>query len=285
MGGDLDHDQAGGPAAAPERDLGLDRHHSARIYDYFLGGKTNYPPDREVAEKLLAAFPGFRTAARTSRAFMHRAGHYLAERGVRQFLDVGTGIPTSPNLHEVVQATAPESRIVYADNDPIVLAHARALLDSHPEGRTAYVDADVTEPRAILDSPQLRDTLDMAQPVALSLVGLFHYITDDQQPYALVRSLVDELAPGSYLVFSHCTPDFAPEEWKSAIEVYKADGGNAQVRSRDEVARFFDGLELVEPGVEVPHRWHPDPDTERLVDIGSLDDAAVSCWAGVAVKR
>ncbi|THA25546.1 SAM-dependent methyltransferase [Streptomyces sp. RKND-216] len=284
MGGNLDHEPAAGPAAA-ERDLGLDTHHSARIYDYFLGGKTNYPPDREVGEKLLAAFPGFRTAARTNRAFMHRAAHHLAERGIRQFLDIGTGIPTSPNLHEVVQAVAPDSRVVYADNDPIVLAHARALLTSAPEGRTAYVDADIMKPRDILDSPQLRETLDMAQPVALSLVGLFHYITDDQQPYDLVRALVDELAPGSYLVFSHCTPDFAPEEWKSAIQVYKADGGNAQVRSRAEIERFFDGLELVEPGVEVPHRWHPDADTERLVDIGSLDDAAVSLWAGVALKH
>jgi SAM-dependent methyltransferase len=284
MGGNLDHEPAGGSAAA-ERDLGLDTHHSARIYDYFLGGKTNYPPDREVGEKLLAAFPGFRTAARTNRAFMHRAARHLAEQGMRQFLDIGTGIPTSPNLHEVVQAVAPDSRVVYADNDPIVLAHARALLTSTPEGRTAYVDADITKPRDILDSRQLRDTLDMSQPVVLSLVGLFHYITDDQQPYELVRSLVDELAPGSYLVFSHCTPDFAPEEWKSAIEVYKADGGNAQVRSRAEVERFFEGLDLVEPGVEVPHRWHPDADTERLVDIGSLDDAAVSLWAGVALKR
>lgn len=286
MGGEAENDRAGGTAAAtPERVLGLDRHHSARIYDYFLGGKTNYPPDREVAEKLLAAFPGFRTAARTNRAFMHRAARYLAEQGVRQFLDIGTGIPTSPNLHEVVQATAPESRVVYADNDPIVLAHARALLNSSPEGRTAYVDADVTRPRAILDSQQLRDTLDMSQPVALSLVGLFHYITDEHRPYELVRTLVDELAPGSYFVFSHCTPDFAPEEWKSAIEVYKADGGSAQVRSREEISRFFEGLELVEPGVEVPHRWHPDADTERLVSIGNLDDAAVSCWAGVAIKR
>lgn len=280
MDGNLHNDQE----AVPERDLGLDRHHSARIYDYFLGGKTNYPPDREVGDKLLAAFPGFRTAARANRAFMHRAARYLAERGVHQFLDVGTGIPTSPNLHEVVQRIAPEARVVYADNDPIVLAHARALLNGTPEGRTAYVEADVTDPRAILDAPQLHDTLDMSRPVALSVVGLFHYITDEQEPYRLVRTLLDALAPGSFLVFTHCTPDFAPEQWKSAIEIYKADGGNAQVRSREEIARFFEGLDLVEPGLEVPHRWHPDEDTSRLVSIGELDDAAVSLWAGVAVK-
>ncbi|HCA84891.1 MAG TPA: methyltransferase [Streptomyces sp.] len=283
MSGNSQPDQQNG-AAGSGRDLGLDRHHSARIYDYFLGGKTHYPPDREVAEKLLAAFPGFRTAARTNRAFMHRAAGFLAERGIRQYLDIGTGIPTSPNLHEVVQATAPESRVVYADNDPIVLAHARGLLTSTPEGRTAYVDADVTDPESILDAPQLRDTLDLSQPVALSLVGLFHYMTDDQDPYGIVGRLVDALAPGSYLVFTHCTPDFAPEEWEQAIEIYRADGGNAQVRSRAEIERFFAGLELVEPGVEVPHRWHPDKATTDMVSIGELDDASVSLWAGVAVK-
>ncbi|MCF6522117.1 SAM-dependent methyltransferase [Streptomyces sp. JJ36] len=282
MSGDL-HGDRQQPGA--ERDLGLDRHHSARIYDYFLGGKTNYPPDREVGDKLLAAFPGFRTAARTNRSFMHRAARFLAERGVRQFLDVGTGIPTPPNLHEVVQQVVPDARVVYVDNDPIVLAHARALLNGTPEGRTAYIEADVTDPAAILDAPQLHETLDMAQPVALSLVGLFHYLVDEQRPYDLVRALVDPLAPGSYLVFSHCTPDFAPEEWKSAIEVYKQDGGSAQVRSREEIEGFFAGLELVEPGIEVPHRWHPDEDTSQLVSIGELDDAAVSLWAGVAVKR
>ncbi|MEU4686542.1 SAM-dependent methyltransferase [Streptomyces xinghaiensis] len=284
MGGNI---QPGGQTR-PEgtgRDLGLDRHHSARIYDYFLGGKTHYPPDREVAEKLLQAFPGFRTAARTNRSFMHRAARYLAERGIRQFLDIGTGIPTSPNLHEVVQAVAPESRVVYADNDPIVLTHARGLLSSTPEGRTAYVEADITDPRSILESAELRDTLDLEQPVALSLVGLFHYITDDQDPHGIIKHLLEPLVPGSYLIFTQCTPDFAPEEWEQAINVYKADGGNAQVRSKAEVERFFAGLELVEPGLEVPHRWHPDEETEELVRLGELTDAAVSLWAGVAVKR
>jgi O-methyltransferase involved in polyketide biosynthesis len=264
--------------------LGVDRHHSARIYDYFLGGKTNFPPDRAVADKLLEAFPGFRTAARANRAFMHRAAHYVAERGIRQFLDIGTGIPTSPNLHEVVQQVVPDARVVYVDNDPIVLAHSRALLASTPQGRTAYLEADITDPDAILDSPEVRDTLDVNEPIALSLVGLFHYLTDDLDPYGLVKRLVEPLAPGSYLIFSHCTPDFAPEEWERAIEVYKADGGSAQVRSREEITRFFSGLELVEPGVEVPHRWHPDEETREQVSRGELNDAACSLWAGVAVK-
>ncbi|MDJ1132876.1 SAM-dependent methyltransferase [Streptomyces iconiensis] len=272
-------------AGTGERDLGLDRHHSARIYDYFLGGKTNFPPDREVAEKLLAAFPGFRNAARANRAFMHRAARYLAERGIHQFLDIGTGIPTSPNLHEVVQSMVPAARVVYADNDPIVLAHARALLTGSPEGRTAYVEADITEPDSILDSAQLLDTLDMKRPLALCLVGLMHYIVDERDASGIVRRLVDQLPSGSYVVISQCTPDFAPEEWEQAINVYKADGGEAQVRPREEFARFFDGLELVEPGIEVPHRWHPDPDSAGVVGIGDMDDALVSMWAGVALKR
>ncbi|MFG3258369.1 SAM-dependent methyltransferase [Streptomyces sp. NPDC048172] len=268
-----------------ERDLGLDRHHSARIYDYFLGGKTNFPPDREVAEKLLAAFPGFRNAARANRAFMHRAARFLVERGIRQFLDIGTGIPTSPNLHEVAQSIAPETRIVYADNDPIVLAHARALLTGSPEGRTAYVEADITDPESILTSSQLTGTIDLSQPTALCLVGLMHYITDEHDAYGIVERLTEALAPGSYVVLSQCTPDFAPEEWEQAMEVYKMDGGSAQVRSREEISRFFGGLELVEPGIEVPHRWHPDADTSQVTSIGDMDDALVSMWAGVAIKR
>ncbi|WP_369200726.1 SAM-dependent methyltransferase [Streptomyces sp. PU-14G] len=271
------------------RDLGLDRHHSARIYDYFLGGKTNFPPDREVAEKLLAAFPGFRNAARANRAFMHRAARFLAERGIHQFLDIGTGIPTSPNLHEVVQAMAPRARVVYADNDPIVLAHARALLTGSAEGRTAYVDADITQPDSILHSPQVRETLDLDQPVALCLVGLLHYITDEHDAHGIVRHLVEAIPAGSYVVLSQCTPDFAPEEWEQAMEVYKMDGGSAQVRPRQEFARFFEGLDLIEPGIEVPHRWHPDEDTSQVVNLppddpGDTTDALVSMWAGVARK-
>jgi SAM-dependent methyltransferase len=264
--------------------LRLDRPHGARVYDYFLGGKDNFEIDRQAAEHLLQAFPGFRIAAKSNRMWMHRAARYVAERGITQFLDIGTGIPTSPNLHEVVQEVAPEAHVVYVDNDPIVLAHSRALLVSRPEGRTAYLEADVTDPQSILESDEVKDLLDLSKPVALSLVGVFHYLPDALKPYDLVRQLVEPLASGSYLIFSHCTPDFAPELWERAIEVYKADGGDAQVRSKDEVAQFFDGLELVEPGVSLPFEWHPDDETEHLVETGEFTDVMCSLWVGVARK-
>jgi SAM-dependent methyltransferase len=264
--------------------LDLSVPHSARVYDYFLGGKTNFAVDREAGDHLLEAFPGFRTAAQSNRMWMHRAAQYVAARGVTQFLDVGTGIPTSPNLHEVVQAVVPEARVVYADNDPIVLAHSRALLVSSPQGETAYLEADVTDPQAILDSAEVREVLDLSKPVALCLVGVFHYITDDQKPYELVQQLLEPLASGSYLIFSHCTPDFAPAMWEQAIQVYKADGGDAQVRSREEIERFFTGLELVEPGVEVPYRWHPDEETEQLAERRVFTDVSCSLWVGVGKK-
>ncbi|TWD80812.1 S-adenosyl methyltransferase [Kribbella amoyensis] len=264
--------------------LMLDRPHGARVYDYFLGGKTNFAMDRQAAEHLLEAFPGFRTAALSNRMWMHRAAKFAAERGITQFLDVGTGIPTSPNLHEVVQEITPEARVVYVDNDPIVLAHSRALLRSGPQGKTAYLEADVTDPRAILSSDEVKQTLDLSKPVALSVVGVFHYLPDALKPYDLIKELVDAVAPGSYFIFSHCTPDFAPELWKRAMQVYKADGGDAQVRSKEEVTRFFDGLELVEPGVVSPFRWHPDAETDRLVAKGDFTDIMCSLWVGVAKK-
>ena len=270
-------------AATRER-LQLDRPHGARVYDYFLGGKDNFAIDRQAAEHLLEAFPGFRTAALSNRMWMHRAARYAAEQGITQFLDIGTGIPTSPNLHEVVQEVVPEARIVYADNDPIVLSHSRALLTSGPQGRTAYLEADVTDPRSIMESDEVRETLDLSKPVALSLVGVFHYLPDALKPYDLVQQLVEPLAPGSLLIFSHCTPDFAPDLWERAIQVYKADGGDAQVRSKEEVTRFFDGLELVEPGVSVPFRWHPDQETQDMVAKGEFTDVMCSLWVGVAKK-
>jgi S-adenosyl methyltransferase len=264
--------------------LKLDRPHGARVYDYFLGGKDNFAIDRQAAEHLLQAFPGFRTAALSNRMWMHRAARYAAEQGITQFLDIGTGIPTSPNLHEVVQEVVPSAHVVYADNDPIVLTHSRALLVSSPQGATAYLEADVTDPQSILESKEVAELLDLSKPVALSLVGVFHYLPDALKPYDLVKQLVEPLAPGSLLIFSHCTPDFAPDLWEQAIQVYKADGGDAQVRSKEEVSRFFEGLELVEPGIVSPFEWHPDAETQRLVDKGEFTDVMCSLWVGVARK-
>ncbi|WP_218019937.1 SAM-dependent methyltransferase [Nocardia salmonicida] len=187
-------------------DLRTDVAHSARMYDYFLGGKDSYEVDRIAAEQALQQFPSVRLTARTNRDFMRHATGYLVEQGIRQFLDIGTGIPTSPNLHEVAQAHAPESRVVYVDNDPLVLAHARALLVSAPEGSTAYVQADAADPAAILASPELTETLDLSKPVAVSLMALLHFVPGDV--YDIVNTLMAPLAPGSYLAMSHVTTDF-----------------------------------------------------------------------------
>lgn len=262
-------------------DLKIDVPHTARMYDYYLGGKDNYPADRQAAEQALAVFPNARTAARENRAFLVRTTRYLAgEVGIRQFLDIGTGIPTSPNLHEVAQAIAPDARAVYADNDPIVLAHARALLTSTPEGRTAYIDADLRDTDRILAAPELRGTLDLTRPVALSILSVFHFVPDEDDPYGIVGRLMDALPSGSYLVLTHITPDCAPAEIERVAEVYRRQGIPGAPRSRLEVERFFEGLELIEPGVQVLHRWRPDSTSN-----GDLTDAEVSVYAGVAFKR
>lgn len=250
-------------------ELRVDVAHSARIYDYVLDGKTNYPPDRAAAELLMAAFPNTRSAARQNRAFLHRASRFLAEQcGIDQFLDVGTGIPTSPNLHEVVQAVRPASRVVYVDNDPIVLAHARALLTSSAAGRTAYLDADLTRPRDILTSSVLSETLDLSRPVALSLLAVLHFLPDTAQPGALIRQLVEELAAGSYLVISHATDDQSnPDDTERVVDLYGKQRIPIQMRSRAEVAALVPaGMELVEPGITLLHRWRPDGDPDQYTD-------------------
>jgi hypothetical protein len=269
-----------GPALSKPVDLQLDRAHTARIYDYYLGGKDNYEADRVAARAMEQIFPYAAFAARANRAFMHRATRYLAEHGIRQFLDIGTGIPTTPNLHQIAQNVAPEARVVYVDNDPLVLAHARALLVSSPEGRTAYISADATTPEAILRAPQLADTLNLAEPVALSLYAILHFVSDGRDPDAIVRTLMDALPAGSYLVLSHATSDHSSEEVsKAGIDVYHSRGIDFQPRSRDEFSRFFDGLGLIEPGVVGPHRWHP---------IGGQPpkslDPQVAFYAGMARK-
>ncbi|MFI1966499.1 SAM-dependent methyltransferase [Streptomyces pathocidini] len=267
------------------RDLRQDKPHSARMYDFYLGGKDNYPADREAAAKVVVAYPGIMVCARANRAFMHRATRHLAKRGIRQWLDIGTGIPTSPNLHEVAQTVAPDARVVYVDKDPVVLAHAQALLNSSDQGATAYIEADVLDPEAILAAPQLSATLDLSQPVALSLNALMHFVTDQQDPYGIVRRLLAELPSGSALALSHCTPDFDPATWQKVTDIYTGGGTPVRFRTKAEVEAFFEDLDLVEPGVEVAHRWHPDEDGARShVTTGELTDAEVSLWVGVGLK-
>ncbi|QHC28275.1 SAM-dependent methyltransferase [Streptomyces sp. HF10] len=250
------------------------------MYDYYLGGKTNYVVDREAAQEVIRVFPAIETVAKVNRAYMHRAVRYLAEQGIRQFIDVGTGIPTSPNLHDVAQEVAPDSRVVYVDNDPIVLVYADELLDGTPQGRTAYVQANATEPDEVWAAVRERGILDPELPVALSLHALMHFVTDSQKPYEIVRRLLEPLPSGSYLSLSHCTGEFDPEAWQAIIDTYAEAGTSVQVRGRTEVLRFFDGLELVDPGVVLAHHWHPRPGSGP----GVLSERQVSLYTGVARK-
>ena len=228
--------------------------HSARRYDYWLGGKDNFAADRESGDAIAAAFPTVRTAVIENRRFVRRAAAFLAaEAGIRQFLDIGTGIPTSPNVHEIVQGIAPESRVVYVDNDPIVLAHARALLTSTAEGATAYLDADLRDPGKIAGNTELQSTLDLSRPGALILAAVLHFIPDADDPYGIVARLTGMLPKGSYLVMSHATNDFLrPEE---AAEIETGRWGPFHPRSEAEFARFFDGSEFVEPGITSVASW------------------------------
>ncbi|MBN2622459.1 MAG: SAM-dependent methyltransferase [Acidimicrobiales bacterium] len=257
--------------------------HTSRIYDYLLGGTDNFAIDREVADHAFAAYPGgldgARHDARANRAFLGRAVRYLAgEAGIRQFLDIGTGIPNADNTHAVARSVAPDARIVYVDNDPIVLAHAHALLDPTAEGRTAYVDGDLRDPQGIID--QAAATLDFRQPVALVLVGLLHVIPDDSDPYGHVADLVEAVAPGSYLVLSHLTSDVQGGDMSvvhGRLDERMRATNPPALRSRDDVARFLDGLDLVEPGVVPAARWRPDEAT-------GADDRPSPLYAAVGRK-
>ncbi|QLY28147.1 SAM-dependent methyltransferase [Nocardia huaxiensis] len=259
-------------------DFPLEQPHTSRVYDYFLGGKDNYEVDRQAAEEILKAWPDIRTAARVNRQFMQRSTRFLAEAGIRQFLDIGTGIPTEPNLHQIAREVAPESRVVYVDNDPVVLAHARALMPSSASGAMTYIDGDVTVPSSVLLAPELTETLDLSEPVGLSMIALLHFVEDDVPQ--IISTFLDALAPGSHLVICTITADFAPEQVQAAQDVYRVRKLPAQVRTYDEVSRWFDGLELVEPGVVPPHRWR----LGDAAEFGPSFDAKVSCWCGVARK-
>ena len=230
--------------------------HIARVYDYWLGGKDNYEADRAAAEQVIATFPDVLVSVRAQRAFLGRAVHYLvAEAGIRQFLDIGTGLPAGNNTHEVAQGIAPESRVVYVDNDPIVLLHSQALLTSSPQGATAYIDADIRDTRKILD--EAAGVLDFSQPVAVMLLGVLHCIPDGDDPAAIVARLTAAVPAGSYLVIAHPASDVTKELSRSMGDYNKQAAAPLTARSHAEVSRFFAGLDLLEPGVVQLHRWRP----------------------------
>jgi S-adenosyl methyltransferase len=248
---------------------------SARVYNYWLGGKDNFAADREYGDAIAGTSPNIRTAAIENRRFLTRAVKVLTEAGIRQFFDVGTGLPTAGNVHEVAQEIAPESRIVYVDNDPMVMAHARALLTSKPEGKTRYVEGDLRDPETILRTPELRATLDLDQPVALMLIAVLHFVADDLA-YRAVDTLVKQLASGSYVVISHATGDFWPparvEDVNATNKAHKMD---FWFRRRDQFARFFGDLPLIEPGIVPVSEWRPGG-----VPTAPREDANI--WAAVA---
>ncbi|KUO14475.1 SAM-dependent methyltransferase [Streptomyces dysideae] len=277
--------------------------HPARVYDVFLGGKDNYPVDRAAAAAALAANPRGYLDVRHNRDFMRRAVTTLAaEDGIRQFLDIGTGLPTADNVHQIAQRIAPGTRVVYVDNDPVVLAHARALLTSGPEGRTDYIDADLMSPAQILE--QAAKTLDFDQPIALCLVAILHFV-EDEEAYPIVRELVDALPSGSRLVLSHLTEDLNPENIRAVQRTYTERGFTFVLRAKAEVERFFaeSSLELAEPGVVPAHHWRFDGDAPipeqpdagyldtlddiekvRYRDINDVTDADINVYAAVGTK-
>ena len=281
----------GGPAATGHHEIDTTRPHPARRYNYWLGGKDNFAADRESGDAIAARWPDIVVAARQNRAFLQRAVRYAATHGIRQWLDIGTGLPTADNTHEVAQCVDPTSRVVYVDNDPLVLVHARALLTSTPEGATSYIDADLRDPKKILADPTLTATLDLRQPVALNLVAILHFVHDNDEAYAVVNALKDALAPGSLLVLSHGSYDLMPERYIKALSAggYPGDG-DFRARTRDEVSRFFDGFELIAydpqnadvdlgpPELGLVSDWGRAPGEERP------PPESVSTWGAVAHK-
>ncbi len=241
--------------------------HSARVYDYWLGGKDNFPADRELAEQIIAAVPNMRAMARANRDFLAKAvTHLSVEGGIRQFLDIGTGIPTAGNTFEVAQALAPDSRVLYVDNDPIVLAHARAMISSHPAGRTSFVLGDLRTPGDILADPALAKIIDLDQPVGLLLIAVLMLFKDAEDPWAMVHALIEALPSGSYVALTHPTGDFAPAEVAVAVAAAEHAHVTLTPRSHAEVTRFLAGLELVGPGVVPVLGWG---EVEDGVDVNS----------------
>jgi hypothetical protein len=268
-------DDAGGqPQVMPSPLFDTSVPHIARVYNYWLGGKDHFAADRELAERFIEADPEVIAGVRANRAFLGRAVHFLATKArVRQFLDIGTGIPTANNTHEVAQRAAPDSRVVYVDNDPIVLAHARALLTSDPDGVTDYVDADLRNTGEILT--QAARTLDFGRPVAVMLVGILQCIPDEDDPRGIVAALMDGVSPGSYLAISHPAADVHAEARAGAAVLSEGLASPVTFRTRAAIARFFGGLELIEPGLVSTSQWRSG---------AGADTRPLANWAGVARK-
>jgi S-adenosyl methyltransferase len=277
-GGPLSDSWPGEAATAEDGRIPFDTSvaHIARVYDYWLGGKDNFAADRKAANLALDAYPDLVSSVRANRRFLARAVRYLAaEAGIRQFLDIGTGIPTANNTHEVAQSVAPSCRVVYVDNDPIVLTHARALLTSGPEGATAYVDSDLRDTEKILAGAA--ELLDFSRPVAVMLIAVLHLIGDEDHPQDVIRRLMGATAPGSYLALSHVASDIDPEATAEvARRLNRMVAQKGTYRSHAEVTRFFEGLELVDPGVTAVQHWRPATDVEAA--------SPAAMWGGVARK-
>ncbi|MGV9667691.1 SAM-dependent methyltransferase [Nocardia niigatensis] len=256
--------------------------HEARVYDYWLGGKENYPADRALGDAIAEHVPTIKTMARANRAFLARAVRYLvAEAGITQFLDIGTGIPTAGNTHEVAQALDPGARIVYVDKDPIVLAHARALMASTPQGRTRFIHADLHDPRSILDHPDLAETLDLSEPVAIMLIAIMMYFRDSDHPYDIIATLLDAVPSGSYVVLTHPTADFAPEAMAGVKAAAEASGISFEPRSKSDTAKLFAGTTLADPGLVPVAAWRPEL-TDRPTPVADAESAWY--WAGIGRK-
>jgi hypothetical protein len=258
----------------PDFDTGVP--HIARVYDYWLGGTDNFAADRELGDRTLQAYPNLVFSVRANRAFLARAVRFLAaDLGIRQFLDIGTGIPTANNTHEVAQGVAPECRIVYVDNDPIVLSHSRTLLTSKPEGACGYLDADLRDPDKILASAA--DTLDFSQPVAVMMMAVLHFIGDDSEASGIVNRILGACAGGSFITISHAASDIdADQQTEMVRRLNQSVAEKATLRDRAGVTRLFDGFELVEPGVVRTAEWRPDSELEAA--------SPAALWAGVARK-
>jgi hypothetical protein len=266
---------SGQPGDEVPADIRTDIAHPARVYDFWLGGKDNFAADRAAAEQVLNVMPEILDTVRGNRQFLVRAVRFLRDAGIRQFIDIGSGLPSSPNVHEIAQANDTGARVVYVDNDPVVLAHARALLASGPDGTTAYVDADLREPETIIAAAA--EVLDFSRPVAVMLVAIMQHISDQDDPYPIVARLVAAVPSGSYLTLSHPARDIeaaAMAEIADTMNELVAEG--VTFRTNAEVLRFFDGLELIEPGVVPAPQWRPASDVEAA--------SPTVMWAGAGRK-